>query len=544
MARGPKLLLACATALSLEAGGVQAQEPETADVTIPRSATSSGTFIVEGREFEIHPAAPTYGGDTGLFDLPSAYTLPKGKFSFSGYRNNLDRDPKDLDISIHGISLGYGATSRLEIFGTLGFQNAINADALFQPGFVNDYPLVSTGWETGLGDVRLGMKYKILDDYEGQALGLALRGDVKIPTADEQLGLGTGKASGGVALVISKTIGYGADLHAAVGGRFDADPDQVDIGNAIHWGVGLNVPALWTIQLHAELTGTSYHGAVFEQTKPLDLVVGPLIWIKGFFVRPAISWNLNFNDRGLNSSAQSYTGRRISIGYHPGTKAREVAVSQAQRPAPNRPATVSCQADRATVPAGESVRWRATALDPDGDALRYTWTISTGRITGEGAEAVTETTGIVAPATLTATVAVDDGRGGGAQARCEVRIEPKAQVTTRSVTCVSAGFPRNLARLNNVDKACLDDVAVRMRQDPRSTLLIKGHAEAGERHAEVLARKRAEAAKDYLVTERRIEASRIVTRSVVDGVSSAARPGAGRSVEVIFAPEDTALPEP
>ena len=117
MARGPKLLLACATALSLDAG-VQAQEPETADVTMPRSATSAGTFIVEGREYEIHPAAPTYGGDTGLFDLPSAYTLPKGKFSFSGYRNNLDRDPKDLDISIHGISLGYGATSRLEIFGT------------------------------------------------------------------------------------------------------------------------------------------------------------------------------------------------------------------------------------------------------------------------------------------------------------------------------------------------------------------------------------------------------------------------------------------
>jgi len=545
MARVPKLLLACATALSLEAGVAQAQEPETADVTIPRSATSSGTFIVEGREYEIHPATPTYGGDTGLFDLPSAYTLPKGKFSFSGYRTNLDRDPKDLDISIHGMSLAYGATSRLEIFGTVGFQNRIDADALFQPGFVNDYPLVSTGWETGLGDVRLGMKYKVLDDYEGQALGLALRGDVKLPTADEQQGLGTGKVSGGIALVLSKTLGYHADLHAAIGGRFNGDPDEVGIGNAVHWGVGLNVPALSKVQLHAELTGASYRGADFDQTKPLDLVVGPLFWVKGFFVRPAISWNLNFNDRGLNSSARSYTGRRISIGYHPGVKAREVAVSQVQR-APNRPATVSCQADRATVSAGESVRWRATALDPDGDALRYTWTISTGRIAGEGPEVVTDTTGIVAPATLTATVAVDDGRGGGAQARCQVRIEPaKAQVTTtRSVSCVSAGFPRNLARLNNVDKACLDDVAVRMRQDPRSTLLIKGHAEAGERYPEVLARKRAEAAKDYLVTERKVEASRIVTRSAVEGVSSTTRPGAGRSVEVIFAPEDTALPEP
>ncbi len=308
--------------------------------------------------------------------------------------------------------------------------------------------------------------------------------------------------------------------------------------------MGLNVPAIWTIQLHAELTGASYRGAGFEQTKPLDLVVGPLIWIKGFFVRPAISWNLNFDDRGLNSSARSYTGRRISIGYHPGTRARQVAVAVTARRAPNRPPTVSCQPDRPSVPAGEAVRWRATAVDPDGDALRYTWTISTGRITGAGSEAVSETAGLVAPATLTATVAVDDGRGSGAQARCEVRVET-GRPPARTVTCVSAGFPRNLARLNNVDKACLDDVAVRMRQDLRSTLLIKGHAEAGERYPEVLARKRAEAAKDYLVTERGIEASRIVTRGVIDGVPDVtARAGANRRVEAVFAPEDTVLPEP
>jgi outer membrane protein OmpA-like peptidoglycan-associated protein len=195
------------------------------------------------------------------------------------------------------------------------------------------------------------------------------------------------------------------------------------------------------------------------------------------------------------------------------------------------------------VPTGEVVRWRATAVDPDGDVLRYTWTISAGRMTGEGSEVSSETTGLVIPVTLTATVAVDDGRGGGAQARCQARVEAAKQ-PARTVTCVSAGFPRNLSRLNNVDKACLDDVAARMRQDPRSTLLIKGHAEAGERFPEVLARKRAEAAKDYLVTERAIEASRIVTRGVIDGVPGApARAGANRRVEVIFAPEDAPLPE-
>src|SRR6185436_2604489 len=116
--------------------------------------------------------------------LSSAYTLPKGKVSFSLYRDNMDRDPKDVDISIHGLTLGYGATSRLELFGTLGLQHRVNVDARFQGGFVNDYPLAGTsatspGWQTGFGDLRLGAKFKLLDDYRGDAVGLALRGFVK-----------------------------------------------------------------------------------------------------------------------------------------------------------------------------------------------------------------------------------------------------------------------------------------------------------------------------------------------------------------------------
>ena len=96
---------------------------------------------IDGREWEVHPATPTYEGTTGLFHMPSAYTLPKGRFSFSLFRDNLDRDPKDEDISIHGVSLGYGLSNRLELYGNFGLQNRIDADALFQPGYVNDYPV-------------------------------------------------------------------------------------------------------------------------------------------------------------------------------------------------------------------------------------------------------------------------------------------------------------------------------------------------------------------------------------------------------------------
>src|SRR6185295_7938813 len=196
------------------------------------------TIDVDGKQYEARPATPTYEGTSGLFHLPSAYTLPKGKWSVSLFRDNLDRDPKDEDISIHGLTLGFGATSRLELYGNFGLQNRVNVDALFQPGFVNDYPFANTAWQTGVGDAKLGAKYKFLDDYLGDALGLAVRGFVKLPTADEAKGLGTGKPSYGADLILSKTLARKLDLHGSIGMQWNGDPDEpthIDLGNAVKW---------------------------------------------------------------------------------------------------------------------------------------------------------------------------------------------------------------------------------------------------------------------------------------------------------------------
>ena len=228
-----------------------------------RANVKTWVITVDGREWEAHPATPAYDGTTGLFHMPTAYTLPKGKFSFQLFRDNLDRDPKDEDISIHGVSLGFGLTDRFEIYGNFGLQNRIDADALFQPGRVNDYPFVSTPWETGRGDMKLGVKFKFLDDYQhGDPIALAIRGFVKIPTADKDLGLGTGKTSWGGDLVASKGLGHVLDIHGSIGYQVNGDPDDpvpVDLANAFKWAVGLNVPACSWVQLQAELMGTQVH---------------------------------------------------------------------------------------------------------------------------------------------------------------------------------------------------------------------------------------------------------------------------------------------
>jgi lipid-binding SYLF domain-containing protein len=68
---------------------------------------------------------------------------------------------------------------------------------------------------------------------------------------------------------------------------------------------------------------------------------------------------------------------------------------------------------------------RANASDPDNDSLTYTWTATAGAIDGSGAEVHWNPAG-VAPGAYSVTAHVDDGRGGTADCRTELRVEAPA----------------------------------------------------------------------------------------------------------------------
>jgi outer membrane protein OmpA-like peptidoglycan-associated protein len=559
-------------AQDVPAGGKKAED----ETTVKKEDVKTWILHLDGKDYEAHPATPAYEGETGLFHMSTAYSLPKGKFSFSLFRDNLDRDPKDIDFSVFGLSLAYGATSRLEIFGNVGIQNRLDADALFEGGFVSDYPFagnptVSPEWQTGFGDVKLGAKYAFLDDYDRDPVGLALRGFVKFGTADATLGLGTGKTSFGGDLILSKNINYAADVHASVGYVINSNPNgqfllpvdplspsaaipggstTINVGNYFKWGVGLNFPAMRRLQLQAEATGAVFNkSADWPQTNWVDIVVGPVLYLdSGVFLRAAFSVNANYSDTRLNQGIASYSDYQVSVGYHPGTRARAVYNPPPPPPPnPNRPPTVQCEVEKSTILPGETVRVRATASDPDNDPLTYEWSASTGKVTGTGPEATFDSAGVTAPATVSVTVRVSDGRGGTAESRCTINVQAP-QPKLEAITCTSGGFPNNLARLNNVDKACLDDVASRLKQDPRSRVIIVGHADSHERYPEVIGRKRAEAVKTYLVKERGIDESRITAKSAgaskpLDTGTTALARAKNRRVDVIFVPEGAAAPE-
>ncbi|HEY6554949.1 MAG TPA: OmpA family protein [Vicinamibacteria bacterium] len=540
--------------LALSGTAFAQDDTSEATVTVKREDVRTWVVPIEGKDWSIRTATPTYEGDTGLFRLSSAYTLQKGKASFSLFRDNYDRNPKGIDFSIHGLSFGYGATDRLEIFANVGVQNRTKVHYPGEAGYWSALPFAGDAdpfsWQTGFGDIKVGLKYNLLDDYyRNDGVGLALKAVAKLPTADEAKGLGTGKAAFAADLILSKHLNRAADIHASIGYEVGGSPDEFDLGNSFKWGIGINAPACKMFAIQAEVTGRSYSGADFDQKSTADLIVGPVLWIRpGFFIRPAFSYALSYDGAVGNSSAKK-SGKQISIGYHPGTPCCEVYVPPPPPPPPaNRPPTVSLDCVKETVLAGETTPCRATAADPDGDPLTYAWSTSAGKVAGSGPDAVFDSASVPCDTTVTVTVQVSDGRSGTAQATDTVRVICPERPKPEPVTCTSGGFPRNMSRLNNVDKACLDDLAARMRQDPRSRIVITGHADKSEPNAEVIGRRRAEAIKTYLVKERGVDEARVTARSAaatkpLDTGTSAMARAKNRRAEVTFVPEGAALPE-
>ena len=219
----------------------------------------------------------------------------------------------------------------------------------------------------------------------------------------------------------------------------------------------------------------------------------------------------------------------------------KVAEAPPPPPPPNQPPTVSCSPERAEVLPGETVAIRATASDPENGPLMYAWTATGGQVTGTDANASLAFAGATPPLTATVTVRVTDDHGNTATSDCAVKLMEPVK-PAEAVSCTAGGFPRNLSRLSNVDKACLDDVAQRLSSDPRAHVVVIGHADTKETVAGV-DQKRAEAVRDYLVKERSIDLSRVTVRAAGKSKPLGTDSAANRRVEIWFVPEGAKDPD-
>jgi hypothetical protein len=202
------------------------------------------------------------------------------------------------------------------------------------------------------------------------------------------------------------------------------------------------------------------------------------------------------------------------------------------------PPTISCSANPTTIKPGETSAITATAVSPQNRPLTYSYSASAGTVSGTGTSATFSSTG--APTgEASITCSVSDDKAHTATANTSVTITaPYVPPIPHTQALCSITFDKDKKRPTRVDneaKACLDEVALDLQKQSDAKAVVVGESDAKEKattakedaiqkkhkHPKPVvedASQRAVNAKEYLVTDKGIDASRIsVATGTTDG---------------------------
>ncbi len=199
------------------------------------------------------------------------------------------------------------------------------------------------------------------------------------------------------------------------------------------------------------------------------------------------------------------------------------------------PPTISCSASPSTIKPGDTSTITSTAVSPQNRPLTYSYSVASGTVTGNGTTATYNSAGApTGSVEITGTVADDKGHTATCTTSVTI-VAPPPPPQPHAQTLCSLGFDKDKARPTRVDneaKACLDEVALDLQNQADAKAVLVGTADAKERaktekqqayaakhkKAKVMdyAAQRAVNAKDYLVTEKGIDASRLSTATSTD----------------------------
>lgn len=192
------------------------------------------------------------------------------------------------------------------------------------------------------------------------------------------------------------------------------------------------------------------------------------------------------------------------------------------------PPTVSCSANPSTIKPGETATITSNGVSPQNRPLNYTYSASAGTVSGSGNSATYSSTGApTGPVDITCGVADDKGHTGSSTTTVTIAAPPPPPQPHTETLC-SINFNKDKARPTRVDneaKACLDEVALDLQKSSDAKAVVVGNANSKEQaktarqekyaakhkraKVENDASQRAVNAKDYLVTEKGIDASRV-----------------------------------
>ncbi len=210
------------------------------------------------------------------------------------------------------------------------------------------------------------------------------------------------------------------------------------------------------------------------------------------------------------------------------------------------PPTISCSASPSTIKPGDASTITAVGVSPQNRPLTYSYTASAGTITGTGTTAEYSSAGAPTGAVgITCNVSDDKGHTESSSTSLTITAPyvPPAPKTQALCSISFATDAKRPMRVDNEAKACLDQVALDLKQQADAKAVVVGESTADEnaktakeqKHAakhkratvDEFAAQRAVNAKDYLVTEQGIDASRI---SVATGTTE------GQTVENYLVP--------
>ena len=176
------------------------------------------------------------------------------------------------------------------------------------------------------------------------------------------------------------------------------------------------------------------------------------------------------------------------------------------------PPTVSCTADPSTVRPGDPSTITAIGVSPEDSPLTYSYSSTSGSVSGTGNTATLTTNGAAAGA-IGVTCKVVDDKGQAAQSDTTVTIVVPAAPAKPAVSEMCAvSFARDArrpARVDNEAKACLDQLALNLQSNADGKLALVWNAGSREKGGTKLAMERAVNTKAYLVSEKGIDSARI-----------------------------------
>jgi outer membrane protein OmpA-like peptidoglycan-associated protein len=415
------------------------------------------------RDDQLRFFAPTHSGQTGLFETVTADTLRQGTWSFGVYFNDWDltageaedfalpsaREYQDMSYDLYRLSasVGVGLTDRWEVSAMLPYDRIVSNGG-DRAGFINGRLFRGEFSESGLGAARLATKFALTPT--DAATRFALSAAIDLPTGDDNLT--TGATDFGFGGHLTRGIGSLSAKYVMRGDRNDDDDvinsTEIDVSNEFRVDAGLNIP----IGMFGTTNWVNELNTVFY-TGGDRAPDNPVFLVSGLR-----HW---FGTSGWSLSA--------------------------------------------------GARWNVAKFMDNNDECRFTELDDCGL---SGLVGLT-----FAPLAFAAVVPPPPPPPPPVVPPPVVETAPVAPpeapvVTPRqpqNIRTDEIHFEAGSARLTNIAKAILDEVALRMKQEPSATALVIGYTDDRENTGanRDLDRRRAEAVRDYLVSRHGIDPSRI-----------------------------------